>query len=279
MGGLGDRLHAAWRHDLRDTRGDLVGTDALSRAERRPARVGRRPVAALPARAACPACDPSARIRRSDAASTRRLGHRAHESARPPKRRSVTMPPPVAPPGGAPRRRHRLLILVVLGTALWISAQHNKLALEVVATADGERDRVHPQPTYTLVSDYSLWNEGFAAVLKDDREWLFSSIGSSVTELDTFDLAILVPDARTNFGWIAGSPPEGEADILPQRRPRRDPRAPRCLGTELRSHADPDRRVPRRAVDLRGRAHEARGGHPAGGRCAARCRSRSTGRA
>jgi signal transduction histidine kinase len=36
-----------------------------------------------------------------------------------------------------------------------------------------------------------------------------------VTELGTFDLAILVPDAESDFGWIDGSPPEGESDILP----------------------------------------------------------------
>ena len=107
------------------------------------------------------------------------------------------------------------LILVVLGTALWISREHNGLALKSSQRLIKNEIEAMRSSTYTLVRDYSLWNEGFAAVVEDDREWLFSSIGSSVTDLGTFDLAILVPDATTNFGWIAGSPPEGEVDILP----------------------------------------------------------------
>ncbi|HRO12257.1 ATP-binding protein, partial [Amaricoccus sp.] len=108
-----------------------------------------------------------------------------------------------------------LLILVVLGTALWISAQHNRLALDSSKRlVESELEAVRTS-TYTLVRDYSIWDQGFAAVMNDDREWLYSSIGSSVTELGTFDLAILIPEGRTNFGWIAGSPPEGEVDILP----------------------------------------------------------------
>ena len=107
------------------------------------------------------------------------------------------------------------LILVVLGTALWISREHNGLALKASQRLIHNEIEAMRSSTYTLVRDYSLWNEGFAAVVEDDREWLFSSIGSSVTDLDTFDLAILVPEGTTNFGWIAGSPPEGEVDLLP----------------------------------------------------------------
>ena len=108
-----------------------------------------------------------------------------------------------------------LLVLVVLGTALWISAQHNRLAMDSSERlVESELESIR-SATYTLVRDYSIWDQGFAAVVKDDREWLYSSIGSSVTELGTFDLAILIPDGRTNFGWVAGSPPEGEVDILP----------------------------------------------------------------
>jgi signal transduction histidine kinase len=108
-----------------------------------------------------------------------------------------------------------LLILVVLSTALWLSAQHNQLAKESSQRLVQSEIESIRAGTYTLVRDYSLWDQGFAAVVNDDREWIYSSIGSSVTELDTFDLAILVPDGRTNFGWVAGSPPEGESDILP----------------------------------------------------------------
>ena len=96
------------------------------------------------------------------------------------------------------------LILVVLGTALWISREHNRLALKSSQRLIQNEIEAMRSSTYTLVRDYSLWNEGFAAVVEDDREWLFSSIGSSVTDLDTFDLAILVP--RGHGPTSAGSP-------------------------------------------------------------------------
>jgi hypothetical protein len=74
-----------------------------------------------------------------------------------------------------------LLILVVLGTASWLSMQHNRLALESSRRLmQNEIESIHAG-TYTLVRDYSLWDQGFAAVLRDDRDWLYSSIGSSVT--------------------------------------------------------------------------------------------------
>ena len=128
-----------------------------------------------------------------------------------------------------------LLILVVLGTATWISAQHNRLAMESSQRlVESELESIRTG-TYTLVRDYSLWDQGFEAVVNDDREWLYSSIGSSVTELSTFDLAILVPDGRPNFGWVADSPPEGETDILP--RP--------LLAAILGLLGTTDRRIPR----------------------------------
>lgn len=110
-----------------------------------------------------------------------------------------------------------LLIFVVLTTALWISAEHNRLALnsseELVANEiDSLRARA-----YTLVKDYSIWNEGYAGVMNNDRDWLFSSIGSSVTEIGTFDLAVIVVPGRDEaFGWVHGSPPRGETGILPE---------------------------------------------------------------
>lgn len=108
-----------------------------------------------------------------------------------------------------------LLIVVVLGTALWLSAQYNRLAMESSERLVESEIASIRSGTYTLVRDYSIWDQGFAALVGDDRDWLYSSIGSSVTELDTFDLAILVPRPGKNFGWVAGSPPEGEEDILP----------------------------------------------------------------
>ena len=172
-----------------------------------------------------------------------------------------------------------LLIVVVLGTALWLSAQHNRLAIESSQRlVENELESIR-NGTYTLVRDYSIWDEGFAAVVNDDREWLYSSIGSSVTELDTFDLAILVPErpAPTSAGWPARRR-RARSDILPP------PLLAAIVGlldiSDRRgaAHADADRRVRRRALVLRGLADDARRGHAAGDAARRRCRCRSTGR-
>ena len=63
LGGLGDRLRAARRHHLRDAGRDMVGADALPRAEHGAARIGGGAVAAVPARAAGAAA-PGRRSRR-----------------------------------------------------------------------------------------------------------------------------------------------------------------------------------------------------------------------
>ena len=118
-----------------------------------------------------------------------------------------------------------LLIIVVLTTATWISSQQNHLAKEFSQRLVKNQIESDRAGAYGLVRDYSLWDEAFAAVRSDDRNWLYSNIGTSVTELGTFDLVVLVPDARTNFGWVAGSPPDGVADILPAGTPRGFPPA------------------------------------------------------
>jgi signal transduction histidine kinase len=109
-----------------------------------------------------------------------------------------------------------LLVLVVLSSVAWISAEHNKLALEssesmVRGGVTGFRTRLR-----TLVKDYSLWDEAYAAVMADDRDWLYSNIGSAASELGTVDLILFVrPGGGAPFGWRADSPVEGEADLMP----------------------------------------------------------------
>ena len=58
-----------------------------------------------------------------------------------------------------------LLIVVVLGTALWLSAQHNRLAMESSERLVESEIASIRSGTYTLVRDYSIWDQGFAAVL------------------------------------------------------------------------------------------------------------------
>jgi signal transduction histidine kinase len=116
-----------------------------------------------------------------------------------------------------------LLVLALLSSVLWISAEHNKLALEssenmVRAGIASFRSRLR-----TLVRDYSIWDEAYEAVVADDRDWLYSNIGNAAAEIGTLDMIVFVPKSGTPFGWQHDSPEVGETDLLP----------PALLGTIL----------------------------------------------
>ena len=109
-----------------------------------------------------------------------------------------------------------LLILVVLSSVIWISAEHNKLALlssESMVRAGVTSFRIRLR---TLVKDYSIWDEAYEALLNDDRDWLYNNIGNAASEIGTLDLIVFVsPGEGKPFGWRSDSPPEGTDDVLP----------------------------------------------------------------
>jgi signal transduction histidine kinase len=110
-----------------------------------------------------------------------------------------------------------ILILVVLSTVLWISREHNRLALE--ASQDLVRGGIQSFRVrlLTLVRDYSIWDEAYRAVIDDDRDWLYSNIGNAAGEIGTLDLIVFVnPATGSAFGWRAGSPTSGETGLLPE---------------------------------------------------------------
>jgi signal transduction histidine kinase len=127
-----------------------------------------------------------------------------------------------------------LLIFVVLSTVLWISAEHNKLALQssesmVQGGINAFRARLR-----TLVRDYSVWDEAYEAAVADDRDWLYRNIGNAAGEIGTLDLIVFVnPLIGEPYGWVRGSPHEGVTGLLP----------PALLGELLRllnrNHASP----------------------------------------
>lgn len=109
-----------------------------------------------------------------------------------------------------------ILILVVLTSVVWVSAEHNKLALEssesmVRGGVASFRARLR-----TLVKDYSIWDEAYDAVESNDREWLYSNIGNAAAEIGTLDLIAFFPGhGKPSYGWRHGSGPEGIADPIP----------------------------------------------------------------
>ncbi len=109
-----------------------------------------------------------------------------------------------------------ILILGVLSSVLWISREHNKLALESSESLVRGGIASFRVRLRTLVLDYSVWDEAYQAVIDDDRTWLYSNIGNAAGEIGTLDLIVFVnPASGAVYGWRPGSPSEGVADILP----------------------------------------------------------------
>ncbi|MBP7241954.1 ATP-binding protein [Amaricoccus sp.] len=127
---------------------------------------------------------------------------------------------------GALRLSHRLVALhacgvvlligVVLSTTLWISAEHNKLA-EAASVRMVERSVAELRTrAFTLVKDYSIWDEAYDAVISGDREWLYSNIGTAAAEIGSVDMLVVAgPDGSNQYGWVSDSTSWGETDLLP----------------------------------------------------------------
>lgn len=109
-----------------------------------------------------------------------------------------------------------ILVVAVLSSVLWVSREHNQLAMQ--SSQDLVRGGIEAfrMRLRTLVRDYSIWDEAYEAVRSDDRRWLYSNIGSAASEIGTLDLIEFInPRSGESFGWRPGSPPEGEPALLP----------------------------------------------------------------
>ena len=109
-----------------------------------------------------------------------------------------------------------LLILVVVSSVLWLSERHNQLARdssERMVTGGISSFRAKMQ---TVVKDYSIWDEAYNAIRTNDFAWLYSNVGTGAAEIGALDKIVIVDPLRSrNFGWRAGSPQQGERDLLP----------------------------------------------------------------
>lgn len=109
-----------------------------------------------------------------------------------------------------------VLVFAVLSSVLWVTREHNELAIEAQEILVHGGISAFRLRLRTLVRDYSVWDEAYAAVEGDDRAWLYSNIGIAAAEIGTLDLIAFVdPSTTVSFGWREGSPAEGDAVPLP----------------------------------------------------------------
>jgi signal transduction histidine kinase len=110
-----------------------------------------------------------------------------------------------------------LLFLVVIATTFWISAEHNTLARRASEDLVGSGVKSLRTRLGSFARDYSIWDDAYDSLVIDDRDWIYRNIGNAASEIGTLDLIEFVyPPIGEPFGWQLGSPPEGEANLLPR---------------------------------------------------------------
>ncbi len=101
------------------------------------------------------------------------------------------------------------LVATIVGLSLWISQEHDRLALSssrqmVEGGLDGLEQRHLSLTRHTAVS-----TDLYSAILEDDRDWIYANAASAPgTESDIS--VIIAPDGRADFGWrsdVAGRAP------------------------------------------------------------------------
>ena len=108
-----------------------------------------------------------------------------------------------------------LLVLVVFGSVAWIAREFDKLAVELSQSQVRSAITSFRARLNGTVRDYSAWDAAYEAVLAGDRDWLYRNVGTAVSEVGNLDLIVFVVPGSRPFGWRAGSPAAGEADLLP----------------------------------------------------------------
>lgn len=111
-----------------------------------------------------------------------------------------------------------ILVAVVVTSVLWVSAKHNELAeRSYQRLVQGGLTSLESKMA-TVIKDYSIWQEAYDAVNAGDYNWLYNNIGIAAASADigTIDLVVITDPTRGGeYGWVRGSPEQGESGLLP----------------------------------------------------------------
>lgn len=106
------------------------------------------------------------------------------------------------------------VITIVLAIS-WMARQQNDQAAEATATmVDGGVEAMNRR-LKTIANDYAWWEEAYDAFRRDDAEWMYDNIGSSVEETMIADMmAIISPEGSVDHGWIGETVTVSPQEIL-----------------------------------------------------------------
>jgi len=109
-----------------------------------------------------------------------------------------------------------IVTAVTIGTVLyWMSTEHNRQSAEdSQVMIQGGLAGIDTSLRKVTV-DYSWWGDAVDNVTAENLEWIYSNMGSGVTESSTMDLLVIVqPDGSIKYGWKKGGDETPDPTIL-----------------------------------------------------------------
>jgi len=99
-----------------------------------------------------------------------------------------------------------VLTVITIGSVLvWTSSENNRTAaINSQVMIEGGLQSLK-NSLQRIAVDYSWWQDAVDNVRDDNAEWIYSNMGSGVTESGTMDLLVISqPSGKSKYGWIKG---------------------------------------------------------------------------
>jgi signal transduction histidine kinase len=98
-----------------------------------------------------------------------------------------------------------LTVFTVVTVIFWMSFEHNKKSAQDSKTMINGGLLAMERSLQQITVDYAWWDDAVKYLKADNSEWIYSNLGTGVTESKTVDLMFFVPEVgEIKYGWALG---------------------------------------------------------------------------
>ena len=106
-------------------------------------------------------------------------------------------------------------VVTVLAVLYWMASEHNRQAAVDSRTMVAGGFAALREQLKTITADNSWRQDAYDNIRAENTEWVYSNMGSGVTQADTADIMIIVqPDFSIRNAWQTGMAAEPDPTIL-----------------------------------------------------------------
>ena len=107
-----------------------------------------------------------------------------------------------------------ITVVTIVVAVFWMASRQDEQAAVSTETMVAGGVAAMQRRAEALANDYGWWDDAYQAFVNGDAEWLYTNVGSSVTETMVADLfAIISPEGEIVYGWDLDEDVE-PADVL-----------------------------------------------------------------